>query len=204
MSLKLLSGPLTLGKGSGLQIKGGSTAIADTFTRANSATALGSTTTGSKPWTAQTGTWGITSNTGYLAVATNAGSAPFNAATVTASSADATIACDLLIVNGNVGITFRLQDASNYLFVRPVSGSGMEIWKVVAGVATRLTQAGTTTYTAGDTITVVTSANSITAKKNGVTQATASDASFNTATKHGLWHIGTAAGTTSHDNFQIS
>lgn len=102
---------------------------ADTFTRSNSSTSLG-TTSSNYPWTSRSGTLGINTN---LAYAPGAGT---NISTV-----DVIQDCNPTVTMstaGNAGLVFRYVDSSNYwYFVRHTDGNA-RLGKVVAGVDTAI------------------------------------------------------------------
>lgn len=154
--------------------------VSDTFTRANSTTTLGSTDTG-QAWTAQVGTWGISSNAAY--VATGPG---LNKATVETGLTACTVA--VAISGATVtsrGLVLRWVDTNNYLTVYAEADS-LRILRYLAGAGTDLSTVATT-WADGDIISVVLSGSSITAKRNGVTITATTCSDFLTATKHGLW-----------------
>ena len=154
--------------------------FSDTFTRADNASSLGTTTTGSKTWTALSGTWGIASNQAYC----SAGAASTNeVAIVDAGAADGTLAVTLGSgsILGNAGVVFRATDDSNHLLV---TGSG-DLYRKQSGTYTKIAGAAIP-LSPGDAISVVLSGSSITCKLNGATWCTATDAFNQTATKHGL------------------
>jgi len=189
------------------------TTVSDTFTRADSATSLGSADTG-QAWTAQSGTWGISSNRPYIAVrsggadvATLVGlnSGIISVDIATTAVADAT----------NRGLVFRLADSSNFLEVALVDVAGTDrvvrIGKRVAGVFTQLAVSSAAQWTVGATITLraEVTGNRITGFINGVSAVgyyltTAENAAF-TGTNCGFY-VGTAANDDAlgrFDNFLI-
>lgn len=118
--------------------------VSDTFTRADSALTLGSAETG-QPWTAVTGTWGISANKAY-----SASDADEDLASISASKADGIMDWDVLGTL-NSGVTyrvpecvFRLDDASNYLYVRLLNGA-VSLRKNDADVHSELATAAQTT-----------------------------------------------------------
>jgi len=125
----------------------GSLAIAsDSFNRANGS--LGNTDGAGHEegnggsgaaWTAQSGTWGITSNKAQ-ASALGSGIA---VATATSSTEDVLIECDLVRSGGVVGIVARWEDSNNYLRAYH-DGTNAVLQEVVSGTATtRITAAAT-------------------------------------------------------------
>lgn len=91
----------------------GSVGIADTFTRTDSTSTLGTSETGSATYTARAGTWGISSNAAYTTATTGPAYA-----TVDAGTADCAITvkvtASLTGNNARPAIYFRWQDSSNY------------------------------------------------------------------------------------------
>jgi hypothetical protein len=162
--------------------------VADTFTRADSATSLGTADTGGA-WTALSGTWGISSNQAYKPAGTT------GIAYIDSGKADCKIQVDHSTVSGvNGGLAFRIVDASNYWLA-----SGNQLWKVQSG--SFIAQGGTyLSFTNGQTMQVVLNGSLITVLKNGVAVATAVDSFQSTATKHGLRTDNTTA---RFDNFLV-
>lgn len=158
------------------------TGASDTFTRADSNTSLG-TSSGGQVWTPHTGTWGITSNKGYLV--TQSGD---SVATVDAGISDFDMSIDVT-VQGAVGIVFRAVDDQNYLLLF-VNAGQWQFYKRVAGTYTQFgvnmdvslgTVAGTTA-----TWRVTGSGNTITCYLAGVQKGQTTQSQFNTATRYGM------------------
>jgi hypothetical protein len=118
---------------------------ADSFTRSNSSTSLG-TTSSNYPWTSRSGTLGINTN---LAYAPGAGT---NISTV-----DVIQDCNPTVTMstaGNAGLVFRYVDSSNYwYFVRHTDGNA-RLGKVVAGVDTAMTPTATQAVASGNVLQV--------------------------------------------------
>src|SRR5690242_148898 len=155
--------------------------FADDFTRADTASSMGTTSTGAKLWTSLSGTWGILGNQAYC----SAGAAATNsAAVVDALSADGTLSVTLATDGtpaNSAGVVFRATDDNNYwLFT-----SSNALFKRVSGSFVSMAS-GSATSAPGDIFSVVMSGNSILCKKNGTTIAAVTDAFNVTATKHGL------------------
>lgn len=174
------------------------TTISDAFTRADSAVSLGSATTG-QAWVQMAGTWGISTNTAYQPGAVN------NAvAYVEANRSDCAVSATLTLgASGNtVGVAFRIQDASNFLWAG-FTPTTIFILKCVAGVHSVVTSVAQATAT-GDVITVDMRATSITVKQNGVARISGQVVTeCATATKHGLT-MGAAAADQRWDDFSIT
>ncbi len=123
-------------------------AVLDSFTRADSATLLGTGETG-QSYIASVGTWGISSNRAY-----SASDADGNVATMDALLNDGTFAVTL---NGDLTATnyrspaflFRYLDVSNFLMVRLLGGA-CDLFKRDLAAYTVLATAATTTADATD------------------------------------------------------
>lgn len=116
----------------------GPAGVSDTFDRADSASSLGSTDGGSLSpltWTAQNGTWGISSNKAYLTDTTSQA-----VATVDTGLADVDVAVDITLssTQPNVGVICRLIDNNNYLLAA-WAGQIMYLFKREGGGFTELT-----------------------------------------------------------------
>jgi hypothetical protein len=153
--------------------------VEDTFTRANSASSLGVADSG-QTWTAHAGTWGITSDKGYLA--TQSGD---SVATVDAGAADIDMSCTITM-QGAPGLVFRATDNNNYLLFM-YNGGEMQVWQRVAGSYTKLSGV-TQGVTPGVAYVyrVVTLGTSITTYLDGVLKNSVTSSQFQTATRIGL------------------
>lgn len=185
-----------------------SVAIADTFTRANSTTSMGSTTTGAAPWTSYRGTWGIASNQAYLS---NGNATSVNLAAVESGKADCTV--QFTIANKSTGeqpgAFLRVTDANNGYILesgRNASATKTNLYKWVSGAATIIGQSsGTLELLAGDVIQVVMAGSSFTVKRNGAVIITATDSTFLTQTKHGFYLVsGGGSPAVRFDDFTVS
>lgn len=146
--------------------------ITDSFTRADSATTMGTTETGSKTWTPNSGTWGITTNRAYIA----AGGAQLTTI-VDAALANCTV--EVTIENFvDSGLCFRSTDDSNNLVT-----NGGNLFKRVAGSFTSL---GSFTYGTGSVIKAVLNGSAIELFQDGVSELSVTEAFNSTATQHGL------------------
>jgi hypothetical protein len=106
----------------------------DPFTRADSATTLGS------PWTANQGTWGISSNQAYP-VSGNDG----DTATVDVSATDVTVGLTVATqpASKGTGVVARFVDVNNYYLLTCDSSAGnVGLYKKVAGTFTQLAVSG--------------------------------------------------------------
>lgn len=173
----------------------------DNFNRADSTTTLG-TSSGGQTWTAHRATWGISSNRGYNV--TNAGGS-INFASVDAGTADGTVQVTIAAGTGQQpGLCFRTTDNNNTYLLEGGSGAGTaKFYKIVSGTVTNLANSGTTVnFGSGDVISVVMSGSSFTFKKNGATIFSATDSTFLTQTRHGLYMVG--LGSNRFDDFSVT
>lgn len=159
------------------------TLLSDTFTRADSTTSPGTPDTGG-PYTAVTGTWGISSNKLYVptAGATNVLTVPAAAnltaqVTVTGTSSFGTFG----------GLVFRYVDASNYWYwVTNAGYYGPTLYRRVAGSNTQLTNQFGSTWTDNFTLKVEAYGNAIYCSVNGALKVVLDDGTFSTATTAGF------------------
>ena len=172
--------------------------VIDDFKRADSATTLGTTLT-SQEWTAQSGTWGISSNQAYKPTQVDGDK---DQAVVETGLADCIIECDIIYASGgSAGITFRNTDNLNFLHC-VIDWNGMNIKKFVNGTATSLDTKSFvpvvgTLYHIKCTI----QGDSFDVYCNDVRYCWGSSSFNNTATKHGLR---SAQGTgCKYDNFTV-
>lgn len=180
--------------------------IVDNFTRADSTSALGSTSTGSKTWTQKTGTWGIATNKAYCS---NGNASQLNFAYVDAAVADGTLSAVLTTTSGPAyaGMIFRENGSDSCYFVEVQVGASYAptIYKRVAGSQSTLTSGSAITFASGDTLSVVLAGSSITVKRNGTTIVSTTDSTFNANTKHGMYIVAPASTTSTIriDDFSI-
>lgn len=181
--------------------------VSDSFNRANNLLTLGNADTG-QTWIvpadsqiAGTPVWGIISNTAYVPVPVNK-----DIAFVDAGVADGTIQVTIATTGGaasDLGVVFRYVDNANFWYanIENITPS-YNLWQVVAGSFNQPTT-GTTTVADGDVLSVVLSGTSITFKKNGTTLNTLTDATFQTATRHGIIDA-TGLGLVRFDDFSVT
>lgn len=113
----------------------------DTFDRVDSAITLG-TSSGGLVWTAQRGTWGISTNKGYLVTTTDDACAVLDPGV-----ADGVLTCDVTLdpVQAFPGICFRNTDVNNSLYVRLKGTTNELIFAyMLAGVQTTIHSYGYT------------------------------------------------------------
>lgn len=158
------------------------TLFADTFTRADSSSTLGS------PWVAEVGTWGISSNQAYPVTGADGDTATYDTS-LTDHTISATVAT---LPSGKAAmVVARYVDANNfYMFYTERVGSGViALYKRVSGTTTPLASA-TALINDGDELRLRAQGSIITAMqlRAGVLirEFTFSDASLSTGTKVGL------------------
>lgn len=163
--------------------------IVDNFNRADSSSALGSTSTGSKAWTQHSGTWGIASNKAYLS---NGVAAQTCLATVDADSPNVTISATVTTTGGaaTCGIVCRADSAgtSNYVVEISVGGAYTpKIYKGTAGSYSAIATGASTTVASGSVISVELVGNTITVKDDGVTIVSVTDSTYSSQDRHGMY-----------------
>lgn len=188
--------------------------VSDSFDRADSTTSLGTADSG-QVWTAHSGTWGISSNKGYLASTTGQA-----AASVDAGASDVEVSADITLSpttdRADAGLVFRLADDSNYLLalINKVTGSNsIQLFKRQAGSFTHLASVGSQGHVNGTTydLRVVANGSSIEVFRDDTSVLThtlsgADLTTFGSNTRHGLRvHRGSTAddGGTRFDNFLV-
>jgi len=167
---------------------------ADSFNRANGA--VGSTDGAGSldplAWTANAGTWAISSN-------------QLNASVLGAGPSVAVITCNLATANVDLslthgpndvngwGIVCRFSDMSNYVYLLGSSTTMLQLTKVVAGSSSAIS-GSFNVVNVGDVLRLVAVGNSFFVYHNGVLQGSSpyTDSFNNTATKHGIAHQGTS------------
>jgi prepilin-type processing-associated H-X9-DG protein len=189
--------------------------VHDTFTRADSSTAIGTPDVGTAP-TAVFGTWGISSNQGYLASAS--GGTPtagnYRQAVYESSHADCSVSADV-ITSGQceVGLVVRHGDGANFLMVDiSYDGTfgkiGIGLFKCVGSTFTSLIAAVNTNAATGSTIPVklTVAGNVHTLYYNGsqIGQYTGTTG-LEANTKHGILADGSTASLANRfDNFAVT
>lgn len=171
----------------------------DSFTRADSASTLGSPDDG-PAWTAPHGTWGINTNSAYLA-ATGAGAAH---AVIDAQTSDVAVQVKMSVLAAGTapGIVLRYADQDNLIAVTPTG--------IVRRSAGSDTTVGSIAYAQGDTIRVHMEGPTVTYYRDtGSTGLTDPVSTFTISgealignTKHGLRH-GVGTDTTRFDDFKM-
>jgi hypothetical protein len=172
-------------------------AARDLFDRADSTTTLGTADTG-QAWQMLAGTWGISANRAYSAVATANG-----AAVIDCGTADGVYIVEWATKGTAPRIVLRAIDASNYLFI----DANGDLWKRSAGVNTKL-RARAASFAPSSILTVILDGPLIRLYKGRADitvehRLTAADqAKYGAATRHGL---GADSETNSRfDHFQVA
>lgn len=174
-------------------------AISDSFTRSDSASSLGGS------WGTPTGTWGIRSNTAYLATAATT-SPPWNVAPNPVGVSDGTASLDITgssIDVGALGMAVRISDPSNYIGFR-LGGGVVQAYRIVAGGVNSLGDFAFPHASSGTvTLSVVMTGSTLVVKANGTTVTTLTETFNQSASSHGLWGLTTDANS-SADNFSYT
>lgn len=172
------------------------TVASDTFTRADSATTLGSAETG-QAWTSLAGTWGISANQAYNAVV---GGSKY--VVVDAGVSDCTVQVTLVTGGTDFGLILRAVDSNNLLRLYPESGA-IQLGQYVAGSFSAIGTVGSgLTFNANGVLKVAMSGPSFTISYNGVVLGTLTTAQFQASTKHGFGNG--APQNVKFDNFSIT
>lgn len=114
--------------------------LADTFTRADSATTLGTAETGGA-WSALAGTWGISGNKAYMPAGATDGFAVLTSNFLSDGYAEADITLSATANRAATGLVFRAADINNMLMVELTKVVGADIiglWKRIGGTWTQL------------------------------------------------------------------
>lgn len=156
----------------------------DTFTRADNAASLGS------PWVAGQGTWGVSSGAAY-----NPSAGVGDVAYVASVDATPDVLANV-VVQSEVGIVVRLQDASNYMLIDLAAVAGhVRLWSVIAGSYTQLATTADGLFAPGASLAVRVSivGNAYTVYLNGTSVLTFTSAQFAAAAGVGLWTFSDSA-----------
>lgn len=159
----------------------GGTGASDNFNRADDASSLG-TSSGGQVWSAEAGTWGISSNQGYLPTPTTDARA-----VVETGLANCTIQVTLATIGNRPGLAFRHIDSGNYLSVFRVGGLGYQLFKRVAGSWTEMHTESMSTAN-GDVLKLVLNGSSIEFWVNAVLKESLTESANSSGTEHGLYH----------------
>lgn len=183
--------------------------ITDNFTRADSATSLGSSSEG---WS-----WAVNSGTGGIKI--NLGSNKSSTATLLRARAEidlgssdnwaqAVYAHGAANAANQFGVCVRFDSASDtcYQFSMREDGLNTRIFKVVAGTQTALTTATTTALAVGDVIRLEAIGTTINAYRNGTLIATVTDSTITTGKRAGVYAVQSSGlvDNVQFDNFQAN
>lgn len=155
--------------------------VGDIVSRADNATSAGTATTG-QAYTNNVGTVGVIGGRLYAP-----GSA--SVATVDAALSDGDFGVTFTVIDTSGGggcmFVFRLQDASNYMYLRRY-GASLYMGKIVAGTNTQLGNVSTVTAANGDRLAVNCSGSTIKAYLNDALMFTATSTDLTAATRIGV------------------
>lgn len=154
----------------------------DDFNRADSSSSLGTPSDGGGAWTALVGTWGIASNTGYLA--TDAGDSQ-DVAVLDSGTSDVDVQVTLATLTSTPGLILRAADSNNYLLLQTTT-SGFTMYRRASGSFTGIgSWSGTTA--SGDVIKFQGNGTTVKAFHAGVERISVTESSGQTNTKHGIY-----------------
>lgn len=178
------------------------TTIDDSFNRADSATTLGNTDTG-QAWTANRGTWGISSNQAYCVTAVDN-----DLASVDWGSPNMTVSVKMVAqaLQRFYGVVARMTDASNYYMAMVAEGASVYLFKCVAGSYTVLVGPTSVSPPANAVLSLQASGTSLVVKINGTTVISTTDSTFTTGNRAGLRFGSTGAGANGArwEDFQVA
>lgn len=173
------------------------TVATDSFTRADSAVALGNSDgPGSLAWTSLFDTWGISSNQAYNSGALNGATAALDVGTPTQS-----VSADVTCNGGNCYLTARATDSSNLYLAGLNTGALYALYKEVGAGFTLLASSSTTDTSA--TLTLSANGTAIALAVNGAPLLSVTDGAITTGNKAGLWN-GKAGSASRWDNFLVA
>lgn len=180
-------------------------ALTDNFNRADNASSVGNLDLPAYlPWTAQAGTWGISSGKAYCASAVSSGAVTTNR--LIADCGSATVNYQLTVSRGSSGGIvqgyYRYTDANNHCFFE-LTGTDLRLYKRVSSTVTQIGSTYSVSTNVGQAyaIRIVASGNGHTVYFNGISRITASDAANNTATIVGIGVLSGTGGSNSTDRF---
>jgi hypothetical protein len=176
----------------------------DTFTRADSAVSMGVASPGGGTWTAQAGTWGISTNRGYCVTGV---AGDWSTAVILFGQADviAEVTFDTQAANGSAGIVIRSADANT-----GIAFLGSQAYDIAtSGLTALVGPAFTETFVTGDVMRVVAKGSRIDVYRQAAGTGSFSHVMHVTTTlyqantRHGLVIHGTTAITARFDNFRL-
>jgi len=155
----------------------------DNFNRADSAVTIQSPSDGGSNYIINSGTWGISGNQGYLAVAGTQ-----RTAVLETSQTNIATEVTIAVGSGDVGVVVRGLDDDNYIVgTYNKAGGQMQIYRRVAGAFTQIGSTYNGTLNDGDVIKLsVDSGNNLVLSQNGVSRVTGNSAAGSTNTKGGI------------------
>lgn len=160
-------------------VRGDGVYFKDRFNRANSSPSMGAA------WTADAGTWGITSNQAYCSSGVSGGAVVHDLGVADNYAID----FDISITTGSdMGLWFRYQDHNNAQLLAINPAASLTLFSVVAGSGTTLGSGGSPQD--GDHYQVIVLGSSLTVKRTRsgtvTTEISVTDSTWNTQTKIGL------------------
>lgn len=170
----------------------------DTFNRTDSGIQVNPPTDGGSNWVLQTLGPEILTNK----VRNNSGAGAH--ATLESSLSDVAVQCTFstTLTTGGWGITFRVQDSLNFLYLNLDNTTDVSFRKRVAGTGTVLKTTTGLTIASGDVWKVTANGTSIEFFQNGTSRLTDTNSLYQTETKHGL-RDGAGDNTMRWDDFTI-
>lgn len=165
----------------------------DAFNRADSTTTLGTADTG-QTWVARRGTWGILSNTAYVA----SGATNDDHAVVDTGVTDYYVTALITASPTNVGLVARHSATDTHYLATYDGSNACTLWKVVSGTYTQLGTASDT-LAAGDTLGIKCVGSTIQYLRNDVVKITATDSAL-TGTYVGM-RLGATTSASRYDAF---
>lgn len=173
--------------------------VADSFTRADDAASLGSADTGGA-WTVLAGTWGISGNKAYLP-----GGAGDAWAVHDVGRAD--VDMQVTIAGSSAvsqGLAFRVASNGNGYRLAFNSANVFKIFRVVSGTSTEIA-AGPRGGAPGDVVRLLVTGSTFRVYRNGALVLEATDSTYATQTRHGLYGFGSAVvATRGWDDYTVS
>lgn len=171
---------------------------ADNFTRADTTSAIGTPSDGGSAWSQISGTWGISSNAGYMSGVTTQAICALES-----NVSNVTLQVTLNGTPTDCGICARVADNSNYLIGIASAAFGTFIYKVVAGSFAEVSSNSGVNWVAGDVMKFTMDAsNLLTVYRNGSSVTSGTNAAGSANTMHGL--RSNADGTVRFNTFSIT
>lgn len=177
------------------------TLVADSFTRADSASSLGTADVGGA-WTSLAGTWGISGNKAYLP---SAGAEAWAVHDTGRADIDMQVTVAAPTVS-NQGLCWRMASAGNGYRLAFSSGGTLKLFRVTGGTSTEIAAAtGVRVPTTGDVVRVTAYGSTHRVYRNADKVLEVSDSTYLTETRHGLWgYLGATASARAWDDYILS